>query len=118
MSDGEKGDILQRYRAMAGEPGGADRLEVFRVDQQVREFITFTTQTEDVRLHYVEDPDVNSYVHCNAAAGPDGAAGCLLCLIENKLEERMLLPVYDPRAGAVAVLAVSSSCRPNALLPQ
>jgi hypothetical protein len=114
MSEEKKASLVQLHRELAGETGGQSP-EVFRVDQQVREFVTFTDEFEEVNLHFVDDPDVNGYVHCNT----NGKKGdCTLCVVENKLETRYLLPVYDPRSGAVAVLPISPSCRPNALLPQ
>lgn len=114
MSEEKKTSLVQLHRDLAGEPASKP-LEVFRVDQQVREFVTFTDESEEARVHFVADLDVNTYLHCNAGGTN---ADCTLCIVENKVEVRYLLPVYDPRAEAVAVLAVSPSCRPNALLPQ
>src|SRR5262245_49194353 len=114
MSEEKKVSLVQLHRELAGEAGGQS-LEVFRVDQQVREFVTVTAIFEEVCVHFVADPDVNSYVHCNANGKK---SDCALCQVENRAETRYLLPVYDPRTEAVAVLAVSPSCRPNALLPQ
>jgi hypothetical protein len=114
MSDNKRPSLVQLHRELAGEAGGQP-LEVFRVDQQLRELVTITAEFEEVRVHYVADPDVSSYVHCNANGKN---ADCVLCRVENRAETRYLVPVYDPRTEAVAVLAVSPSCRPNALLPQ
>jgi hypothetical protein len=114
MSEQQKSSLVQRHRELAGETSG-QALEVFRVDQQVRELVTFTDAFEEVQVHFVADPEVNAYVHCNAA---EKKADCVLCTVENKKETRYLLPVYDPRTEAVAVLPISPSCRPNALLPQ
>jgi hypothetical protein len=114
MSEEKRPTLVQRHRELAGEAGGQP-LEVFRVDQQVREFVTVTAECEEVRVHFVADADVNGYVHCNANGTK---AACALCQVENRAETRYLVPVYDPRTEAVAVLAVSPSCRPNALLPQ
>jgi hypothetical protein len=114
MSEDKRPTLVQLHRELAGEAGGQP-LEVFRVDQQVREFVTITAECEEVCVHYLADPDVNSYVHCNANGKK---ADCVLCRVENRAETRYLVPVYDPRTEAVAVLAGSPSCRPNALLPQ
>ena len=61
--------------------------------------------------HYCSEPEVPNTVLCN---GPD----CLLCRIGKKRDERILLPVYLPIDERVAVLPVSPSLRPHALLPQ
>jgi hypothetical protein len=114
MSEDKRPSLAQLHRELAGEAGGQP-LEVFRVDQQLRELVTITAGFEEVRVHFVADPDVSSYVHCNANGKN---ADCVLCRVENRAETRYLVPVYDPRTEAVAVLAVSPSCRPNALLPQ
>jgi hypothetical protein len=115
MSEEKRPNLVDLHRSLAGD-GGGQPLEVFRVDPQVREFVSFTAEFDEVRLHFVADPDVNGYVRCNADDGQP--ADCALCRVENKAETRYLIPVYDPRTEAVSVLAVSPSCRPNALLPQ
>jgi hypothetical protein len=112
MSEEKRPNLLQLHRELAGETG-SQSLEVFRVDQQVREFVTVVC--EEVWVHFVADPDISGYLHCNANGKK---SDCARCQVENRAETRYLLPVYDPRTEAVAVLAVSPSCRPNALLPQ
>jgi hypothetical protein len=115
MSQDKKHDLVQIHRVLAGEASG-QLLEHFRIDQNMREFISFTADFEEVSVHYVADPDINAYVHCNDPNG--NKTDCTLCRAENKAEVRYLVPIYDPRTEAVCALAVSPSCRPNALLPQ
>jgi hypothetical protein len=43
---------------------------------------------------------------------------CVLCQIGRARDERLLLPVYRPLDQRVGVLLLSSSMRPQALLPQ
>lgn len=85
-------------------------LEVVRLSENEVAVIAFTPEGENVTLHYCDDPDINGYVQCNGD-------GCALCLAGKKKEQRVLLPVYVPTAHAVGVLPVSTSLRPNALMP-
>jgi hypothetical protein len=114
MSDNKRPTLLELHRELAGEANGQP-LEVFRVDQQVREFVTVSADYEEAYVHFVNDPEISGYIRCNANAKN---ADCALCQAEIRLETRFLIAVYDPRAEAIAVLAVSPSCRPSALLPQ
>lgn len=89
-------------------------LGVVRFDVNERAIIPFTDEYSPVKLHYLDDPAVGSYVHCNAGLGVD----CVLCRAGRTAETRALLPVYLPASRAVGVLALSPSVRPGALRPQ
>lgn len=89
----------------------AQDLSLVRLDQNERLVIPFTMSMVRVRIHYLESAAVHGYVHCNGE-------GCVLCQVGRQVDERDLLPVYDPIAKAVAVLSVSPNLRPHALRPQ
>lgn len=72
--------------------------------------IPFTTDTNLAKLHYCTDPEILGHVNCN---GP----GCVLCRAGRSVEEKLLMPVYQPSIGAVAVLAIGPNSRPGALRP-
>jgi hypothetical protein len=103
-------DALKTWTAETGAAGAPD-LTVLRLDASDRLVIPFTTTMARVTLHYLDASAYRGYLHCQ---GPD----CLLCRIGRQAEVRDLLPVYDPVAQAVGVLAVSPNVRPHALRPQ
>ena len=72
--------------------------------------ILFTTTLVTVGMHFPGVSTFRGYARCPGN-------GCGLCKVGKKLERRDLLPVYDPVAKRVAVLAVSPSLRPGALAP-
>jgi len=90
---------------------GGEALQSVRIGANEVALVPFTSETEMVRLHYCEEPEIQGYVHCN---GP----GCSLCCAGRAADERALLPVYQPAVQAVGVLAISTSSRPGALRPQ
>lgn len=94
-----------------GAPPVLAQLERVRVSDNEIAVIPFTTDAQRIDLHYCEEAEINDYVPCNGAS-------CVLCTIGRKAEERILMPVYLPTAGAVGVLPVPPSLRPHALLPQ
>jgi hypothetical protein len=94
-----------------GRGGEASPLELVRVEANEVAVVPFTTEAQEVWLHYADEAEVRGYLHCNGE-------GCVLCRAGRKVEGRILLPVYLPSARAVGVLAVSPSCRPGALRPQ
>src|SRR5262249_19030644 len=102
-------DALELWQA---EGPGAARppLEGVRLDANERLLVPFTTSTRRVQLHYLDAPALRGYLRCQ---GP----GCLLCRLGKEPETRDLLPVYDPVAQAVGVLAISPNLRPQALRP-
>lgn len=89
-------------------PDRAPALEPVRLTADERVVVPFTLAVERVELHYL---DGTGYAHCHGG-------GCLLCRVGKAPETRDLLPVYDPLAGAVAVLPVGPNVRPHALRPQ
>ena len=99
-------DVLDLLHSAEG--GG---LELVRLGQDETALIFFTSDVEQVTLHYCEEVDIGGYIHC---AGDD----CTLCRIGRKRDERVLLPAYSPTARQVQLLPVSRSLRPQALLPQ
>ena len=94
-----------------GERGAHQPLEVVRLDASETAMIPFSTDGEAVSLHYCEYKEIGGYVHCN---GP----GCVLCRCGRKAEERLLLAVYLPATGGIAVLPISPNSRAGALRPQ
>jgi hypothetical protein len=106
----ERVNILEQWGDdEAGAPSQA--LELVRLDAHQTAVVPFTSDTEVVNLHYVDDREVRGYVHCNGPA-------CALCRAGRGTDVRALLPVYVPATGTVAVLPVSPSARPGALRPQ
>lgn len=71
----------------------------------------FTADVARVKLHYVDDRELQGYVQCNGL-------GCALCRAGRAVDEKDLLPVLVPTDNSVQILAISSSCRPGALRPQ
>ena len=102
-------NILEDLDDGTSGPGG--QLEAVRLDGNEVVVVPFTPDSTRVRLHYCDDPELRGYVHCNEP-------GCILCRAGRVVDERLLMPVYAPAIGAVAVLAISPSSRPGALLPQ
>ena len=91
--------------------GGDGNLELVRLDRNRQLVIPFTTDGEHCVLHFCEELETKGYVQCN---GDD----CVLCKTGYHQEKRILLPVYDPISQCIKVLPVSTSMRPQALLPQ
>jgi hypothetical protein len=89
----------------------AHTLDVVRLGHDETAIIPFTSDSDEVDLHYCSETEINSYVVCN---GPD----CVLCRIGRKQDPRLLVPVYLPASGCVGILPVGRSLRPFALLPQ
>ena len=90
-------------------------LEAVRIDGNAVSVILFTDRGQPAVVHYLDDPELRGYVRCNADAP---GVRCVLCDVGRVREDRLLLPVYDPIAKAVAVLAVSRKITPKSLLPQ
>jgi hypothetical protein len=102
-------DAVEKWRAEVS-PGGVGVAEI-RLDGNTRHLVPFTTCVEEALVHFVDYDSMRGYVTCNQE-------GCLLCRVGRKADQRDLLPVYDPLAKGVGVLAVSPSLRPQALKPQ
>jgi len=87
------------------------RLDLIQLGPNQTAFRLFTTDAERVRLHYLADGGITGYAQCT---GED----CPLCQAGVKLEERVLLPVFDMMARQVRILSMSKSSTPGALYPQ
>src|SRR5262245_2744167 len=103
-------NLVEHWGEMNG-PGTAPALELVRLSANQTAVVPFTTDTEVVRLHYLDDKEVKSYVRCNGTH-------CVLCRAGRSADERALLPVYLPASGAVEVLPISPNSRPGALRPR
>jgi hypothetical protein len=103
-----KVNLLRELAATAGHRPSLERVRLASDEVAV---LLFTAEAEAVDLHFCREIEIPDYALCN---GP----GCLLCAIGRVKVERHLLPVYLMGAGTVAVLAVPTSLRPRALLPQ
>jgi hypothetical protein len=101
-------DLMAEDSASAAE---ASSLRCLRLSGDATLVIPFTADGARVNAHYLNDPDVKGWILC---PGP----GCALCAVKQKVEQRVLVPVYDCMAEEVAVLAMSGALRPKALLPQ
>jgi hypothetical protein len=86
-------------------------LPLLRITENETGIIPFTADVESVQVHYVDAPEIGGFVRCN---GTD----CLLCQLGRKADQRLLSPAYDPMTGSIAVLSITPSMRPHALLPQ
>ena len=84
-------------------------LELVRLGENETAFVPFTSDSEEIYLHFCSEPDINGYIQCN---GDD----CVLCRIGRKKDRRLLLPVYLPADSTIGVIPVSRSLRPYALL--
>lgn len=87
-------------------------LERVRISGDETPLIPFTTSADRIMVHYCNEPEIRDYVACQ------GAANCPLCQGGKTPEDRLLLPVYRPIERRVGVLFLSTSMRPQALLPQ
>jgi hypothetical protein len=106
----QKIDVLKYW----GEPTqvpGAEKLQLLRLGPTQTALRVFTSETVPVRIHYMEERDLNSFCRCNGDS-------CVLCQAGRNLEERVLLPVYVLNRADVEILPVSPSSRPGALRPQ
>jgi hypothetical protein len=86
-------------------------LQAVRLDASEVILIPFTPEATQARLHYCDEPEIRGYMGCN---GP----GCALCRAGRNVEERALLPIYQPATRSIAVLSISPNSRPGALRPQ
>jgi len=100
-------DALTAWLAPADAPATLAELQIRDNETLV---IPFTTTLVPVGMHFPGVSTFRGYARCPGD-------GCGLCKVGKKVERRDLLPVYDPVAGRVAVLAVSPNLRPGALAP-
>tara|TARA_B100001971_G_C18032592_1_gene453336 strand:+ start:162 stop:815 length:654 start_codon:yes stop_codon:yes gene_type:complete len=85
--------------------------EIVRLGADETVVFPFTSDSEEVEVHYCSETDISSYILCNGDQ-------CLLCRIGRHKDTKLLLPVYLPTSSRIGVLPVSRSLRPLALLPQ
>ncbi len=107
---GQQVDLLKEF-SEAGHPADQGGLDRVRLGNDEVIVYMFTSIAEKVDIHFCSEADINDFVLCNGK-------GCILCQIGRNLDQRRLMAVYVPEARAVAVLPVSLSQRPHALLPQ
>lgn len=86
-------------------------LRLVRLDRSQTAVVFFTSSGEKIDVHYCSEPEIQNYVRCNDEH-------CVLCAIQNEKVPRYLLPIYLLVSRVIAILAVSPSMRPKALLPQ
>jgi len=104
-------DVLQYWSDAPKDVRALDKPALLRLGPNLTAIRLFTSQTVPMRIHFVEEPEVNGWVRCNGER-------CVLCEAGKSVEERMLLPVYVLSRAAVEILAISPSSRPGALRPQ
>jgi hypothetical protein len=103
--------IVDALELWAEGKGGFSEPTLPRIgfDGNERYLLLFTAFMQQVPVHF--EAEMRSYVRCN---GPD----CVLDKVGRQAIDRYTLPVYDPLGKFVAVIPVSPSRRPQALLPQ
>jgi hypothetical protein len=113
MTSKPQGQPTGTIDLLAGPSGSltSKSLNLLTIGNDEIPFILFTSQAVPRDIHYGKEPEIKGYFLCNGE-------GCLYCLAGRKQERRLLIPVYSPTDKQVALLAVSSSERPRALLPQ
>ena len=104
----KKIDLVKDFEAMVNGPPALERV---RLNASQIAIIPFTTESDEIDLHYCGEPDLNDYVACNGE-------NCHLCKIGREKVTRRLLPVFLPASHAVGVLPVGTSLRPRSLWPQ
>jgi hypothetical protein len=83
-------------------------LSLVRLDANEKLIVPFTTSIVPQEVHYLDSDSLKNYVQCPGK-------GCLLCRLGFRADHRDLVPVYDPIASAISVLAVSPNSRPMSL---
>lgn len=92
-----------------GADGTANQLEELRISADPTMIMLFTADTTDVKVHFVEDPSVHTYVICPGA-------GCPVCHVGSAPLLMMLLPVYDVTTRSVRVLRIPARRQQGSLL--
>jgi len=105
-----KVDVLT-YWGTAQQTQGVEKLQLLRLGPAQTAIRLFTSETVPVRIHFMEERDLNSFVQCNGES-------CVLCQAGKNVDERVLLPVYVLNKASVEILPISPSSRPGALRPQ
>jgi hypothetical protein len=90
-----------------------------RLDKPMKPIVLFTLEGEACTIHYCNEPEILGYVHCLGA-------GCVLCRIGKRKEDRYLLPVlqevrgsgWEQAMGRIKVLPIPLSLGPGDLFLQ
>jgi hypothetical protein len=77
------------------------------LNQNEQPLIFFRTKGVGVNTHF--RPGQN--IICNGD-------GCILCVLGQRAQKKLLIPAYQPLFGAIGILSVNQSRHPQALLPQ
>lgn len=101
-------DILDLADAASGAM--SQPLEPVRLSENAALLLLFTRDAERVKLHFVSDPAVNSYVACH------GPGRCPMCHCAQVPSDLALLPVVNVAVRAVQVLRISMRKGPGALM--
>ena len=89
-------------------------LEVLKLNEQPRIIEVFTSECLEVKAHFLDTGDFRGYLQCNS----ETEGRCLLCDIDQKLETRIILPVYDVETDSIRVMLISDAVSPRSLGPQ
>ena len=89
-------------------------LDVLKLNEQPRIIELFTSDCLEVKTHFVDTGDFRGYVQCNS----ETEGKCLLCDISQRLETRIILPVYDVETDSIMAMLIPSTVSPSSLGPQ
>tara|TARA_R110002096_G_scaffold208462_1_gene395013 strand:+ start:888 stop:1508 length:621 start_codon:yes stop_codon:yes gene_type:complete len=106
-------DFCDRFSLNANESSPTS-LDVLKLNEQPRIISLFTSECSEVKTHFVDTGGFRGYVQCNART----EGKCLLCNISQKLETRIVLPVYDVETDSIMAMLISSTVSPSSLGPQ
>lgn len=94
-----------------GDDFGAEpELREIRIGDDAVPVLLFTEDMASVKMHYVDDESVKSYVVCPSEA-------CPICFVGTAPKDFMLVPVFAVDDGEVRVLRISTVRGPGALGP-
>tara|TARA_R110002096_G_scaffold290197_1_gene484469 strand:+ start:211 stop:831 length:621 start_codon:yes stop_codon:yes gene_type:complete len=106
-------DFCDRFSLDAHETGPTG-LDVLKLNEQPRIVLIFTSECSEVKTHFVDAGDFRGYVQCNSNA----EGKCLLCDISQRLETRLILPVYDVETDSIIAMLIPGTVSPSSLGPQ
>lgn len=106
-------DFCDRFSLIANESGPAT-LEVLKLNEQPRIISLFTSECLEVKTHFIDTGDFRGYLQCNT----ETEGKCLLCDISQRLETRIILPVYDVETNSIMAMLIPSTVSPSSLGPQ
>lgn len=98
---------LLDYYSDAGDDAPS-ALSELRLGAEPALVLLFTAEYQEVKLHFVDDETVRSYIKCPGS-------GCPICYAGSAPTQAHLLPVFDVESGTVKVLRIPDNRRPNAL---